>query len=273
VSNTPQTIWIDHIPAIYLEPKASQPFRKLVIFLDGLSGRKENMLPYLTDLAQAGFVALSFDPYEHGERTTMTQGKIIERTFGNFRCYMWPIIGQTALDTLRVIDWAIANLGVESQVSMGGLSMGGDISITAAGIDPRIRRVGTLVASPDWLRPGMTDLRKEGHPPLSPGAPDTYARHFYEQYNPITHLSHYAHAPEIHLINAEKDDHVPPEAAFRFKSALAELYPQAAEAVTIDLLPGKDHATAGGAKDQWWPALIDFFRQMEARKNFTLIKK
>ncbi len=263
MANIPTTTWIDHIPAIYLEPQIPPPIRRLVIFLDGLSGRKENLLPYLTDLAEAGFIALSFDAFEHGERTTMTQGQIIERTFGNFRRYMWPIIGQTALDTLRVIDWAIANLGVEPQVSMGGISMGGDISITAAGIDPRIRRVGALVSTPDWLRPGMTDLRKEGHPPLPPGAPDAYARHFYEQYNPITHLAHYAHAPRIHLINAENDDHVPPEAAFRFKSALAELYPQAAEAVTIHLLPGRDHATAGGAKDQWWPALIKFFTGKE----------
>ena len=55
---------------------------------------------------------------------------------------------------------------------------------------------------------------------------------------PITQLSHYARGPEIRFVNGEKDDNVPPEAAFRFKSALAELYPQAAQNVTIDLLPG-----------------------------------
>lgn len=254
-----KTAWIDHIPVIWLEPQGQQPSRRLVIFLNGLSGNKEGLQQYLADLADAGFIALSFDNWEHGERTTLTSEQVAARSFGNFRRYMWVNIGQTALDTLRVIDWAIANLGVEPQVCMGGLSMGGDISITAAGIDSRIRRVGAVVATPDWLRPGMMDLTRDDHPPLPTGTPDAYARLFYELFNPITHLSHYAHSPEVRFINGERDNHVPPEAAFRFKAALAELYPNAAEAVSIDLLPGLDHIGVGAASHQWWPTLLAWF--------------
>jgi len=251
-----KTTWVDHIPVFWLEPQNPQPVRRLAIFLTGLSGAKESTLPYLTDLVEAGWVALSFDNWEHGERTSLTSEQIVQRAFGNFRRYMWVNIGQTALDALRVIDWAIANLDVETRVCMGGLSMGGDISITAAGIEQRIRRVGAVVATPDWLRPGMRDLRREDHAALPSGDPDAYSRFFYEQFNPITHLSHYAHAPEIHFVNGEMDDHVPPEAAFRFKSALGELYPRAGEAITIDLLPGLDHIGVGRVSDQWWPALL-----------------
>ena len=254
----PQSAWIDHIPALWIEPPQPQSPPRLAIFLNGLSGTKENLLPYLTDLAQAGFVALSFDAWEHGERTRMTQGETAMRTFGNFRRYMWVNIGQTALDTLRVIDWAIANLHVEPCIVMGGLSMGGDISITAAGIDPRIRRVGAVVATPDWLRPGMMDLTRPDHPLLPPGTPDAYSRRFYELFNPITHLAHYAHAPEIRFINGEQDDHVPPEASFRFKNALTELYPQAGENVTIELIPGVDHGGVGQVKDRWWSRLVEW---------------
>lgn len=251
--------WIDHIPAIWIEPSTSQPPRRLAIFLSGLSGTKENTLPYLADLAKAGFVALSFDPWEHGERTHLTSLQVAERTFGSFRRYMWVNIGQTALDTLRVIDWAIANLGVEAGgIVMGGLSMGGDISVTAAGLDPRIRRAAAVVATPDWLRPGMRVLFGEGHPIMPVGAPDAYSRKFYELFNPITHLANYAHAPEIRFINGAEDDHVPAEAAYRFKAALAELYPQAAENVTIDLLPGQDHIGVGKVKEQWWPGLVEW---------------
>lgn len=256
--DTTQSAWIDHIPAIWLEPQSPRPDRRLAIFLNGLSGTKEGMLPYLTDLAKAGFYALSFDNWEHGERTSLNGGQIVERAFGNFRRYMWVHIGQTALDALRVIDWAIETLGVEAQVCMGGMSMGGDISIAAAGIDRRIRRVGAVVATPDWRRPGMTDLRLEGHPPLPTGSPDAYARWFYEQLNPITHLASYAHAPEMHFVCGEKDDHVPPEAAFRFKTALAELYPQAGERVTIEMLLGLDHGGVGNAREQWWPGMVEW---------------
>ena len=81
--------------------------------------------------------------------------------FGNFRRYMWPIIGQTALDATRIIDWASDRLGVAPDIAMGGISLGGDISLAAAGLDTRITRVAAIIATPDWLRPGM----QRGTPP------------------------------------------------------------------------------------------------------------
>jgi fermentation-respiration switch protein FrsA (DUF1100 family) len=134
--------------------------------------------------------------------------------------------------------------------------MGGDIAVTAAGLDARIRRVAAVVATPDWLRPGMIDLLDKDHSPLPTGTPDAYAMQFYNLFNPLTHLAHYAHAPQIRFINGEKDDHVPPEAAFRFKAALADRFPRAAENITIDLLPGLDHIGVGSAASQWWPDLL-----------------
>ena len=251
----PEHVWIDHIPAIFIKPPSPQPIRRLAIFLAGLSGNKENNIPFLADLARAGFYALSFDNWEHGERTTLNSEQIITRTFSNFRRHIWVTIGQSALDALRVIDWAISNLQVEPRVCMGGVSMGGDIAITAAGIDPRVRRVAAVGATPDWLRPGMLDLRCPEPTILPQGTPDAYARFFYEKFNPITHLAQYAHAPEIHFINGETDTHVPPEAAFRFKAGLTELYPQAAEAVTVRMIPGQDHIGVCRSSEQWWPEL------------------
>lgn len=256
MSSELQSAWIDHIPAIWLVPETPQPSRRLAIFMNGLSGTKENLLPYLTDLAKAGFVALSFDNWEHGERTRLTSQEVAMRSFGNFRRYMWVNIGQTALDVLRVIDWAIATLGVSGQVCMGGISMGGDIAITAAGIDSRVRRVGAVVSTPDWMRPGMVDLMSPEHALLPTGAADAYARKFYEMFNPITHLAHYADAPQIRFVCGEKDDHVPPEAAFRFKAELARNYPLAAKNISIDMLPGLDHGGVGRASAQWWPGLL-----------------
>ena len=52
--------------------------------------------------------------------------------------------------------------------------MGGDISVALAGIDHRIIRVAAIVATPDWTRPGMRDVRGSGEI-LPQGEPDAYA--------------------------------------------------------------------------------------------------
>lgn len=259
MTNPIHTATIDHIPAIWLEPAGAFQQRRLVIFLPYLSGSKTDLLPYLSDLSAAGLLALSFDPWGHGERTQRSPSEVAAHTFGNFRRNMWTTLGQTALDALRVIDWAIENLGAEDPVSLGGISMGGDIAVAAAGLDPRVRRVGAVVATPDWLRPGMVDLNNPAHPILDPGTPDAYARALYDWINPITHPEHYAHAPQMRFVCGAQDDHVPPEAASRFQAALAEDYPQAAANLSIDLLPGLDHLGVTRAAGQWWPDLVRWF--------------
>jgi cephalosporin-C deacetylase-like acetyl esterase len=99
----------------------------------------------LQDLAAKGYVALSFDAWQHGERGSESPQEILGRVFGNFRRHMWAILGQTSLDTLRVIDWAMSSLNVEPHVYLGGLSMGGDIAVTVAGLDQHIGRVLLLL--------------------------------------------------------------------------------------------------------------------------------
>ncbi len=94
---------VDHIPVIWFEPQTDRPTRQLIIYLPPFSGTKELMIPYLQDLAAAGFVALSFDPWQHGERGTESRTEISTRVFGNFRRHMWPILGQTTLDMLRMV--------------------------------------------------------------------------------------------------------------------------------------------------------------------------
>jgi len=69
MANKPQSTWIDHIPAIWIEPQNMAPGGRLAIVLNGLSGTKEGVTSYLSDLAEAGFLALSFDAMKHGERT------------------------------------------------------------------------------------------------------------------------------------------------------------------------------------------------------------
>jgi uncharacterized protein len=241
---------------LWFEPDIQRAKRRLAILLTGLGGTKESMIPLLRDLAAAGFVALSFDPWQHGVRGTETSQQLGKRVFSNFRRNMWPILGQTALDTLRVIDWAVASLGVAPRVVMGGTSMGGDISVAAVGIDRRIERVAAFVATPDWLRPGMRD---GANPPqlIPPGEPDAYAQFFYDRLNPLTHLDAYAHGPAIDFACGELDTHVPPDGALRFHAALREQFPAAAERMQVNLIPGMGH---GGTPDRntWWRGCLEW---------------
>lgn len=252
------TTWVDHIPVLWITPPSRQPAPRLVIWLNGLSGAKEDMQPYLNDLAAAGFVALSFDAWQHGERGTETQQELASRVFGDFRRTMWPILGQTTLDTLRVIDWAISTLDVDAEVYMGGFSMGGDIAVAAAGIDRRIRRVAAIVSTSDWLRPGMQDLFQPGTL-LEPGQPDAYAQIFYDQFNPLTHLDAYAHAPAITFECAADDTHVPPDGALRFQEALCQSAPAAAERIRVNLIPNRGHMDT--QDPVFWRNCLDWFIQ------------
>lgn len=252
--------WCDDIPVIYIEPAAPAGGRKLAIFLSGLSGTKEAQAPYLKDIADMGYVALSFDLYQHGERGNESKQEIMARVFSNMRRYGWPILGQTALDTERVVDWAIGNLGVEPEFYMGGISMGGDITMTVAGMDPRLVRGAPVVTTPDWLRPGMHDLENPSEI-LDPGTPDSYAQYFYDNFNPITHLDRYVDCPPMRLTLGEEDNHIPPENAERFRTQLAALSPEAAQRIEIHYVSGPEanHRDVIGRKDEWWPDLKEWW--------------
>jgi hypothetical protein len=69
---------VDHIPLVWITPSQWQQPTKLAIWLTYGTGTKEDMLPYLAQLASAGFLAISFDPWQHGERST---GKTPQQMF------------------------------------------------------------------------------------------------------------------------------------------------------------------------------------------------
>lgn len=226
---------IDHIPVMWSAPstKGGKPARDLVIWLPGFGGTKESVAPQLRDLAAAGFIGLSYDPWQHGERKVESLEELRARVQGNVRRHFWPILAQTAEESTRIIDWAIEHLGIAPYVRMGGISMGGDISVAAVGFEGRILSVVACVATPDWLRPGSHE---------APGTPDLYANRFYERHDPMTHPEHYAHCPAISFQCGELDTQVPAEAAQRFADRLRVIYAPCPGRLDVTLHPGVGHA-------------------------------
>ena len=78
---------LNDIPLLYMPGD-----ERLVIWLPGFSGDKDACLPQLRSLARRGFTALSFDPYQHGERMTETREALAQRVTGNIRRYFWTIL-------------------------------------------------------------------------------------------------------------------------------------------------------------------------------------
>jgi dienelactone hydrolase len=203
-----------------------------VIWLPGFSGNKEGCLPQLRELAALGFTALSFDPFQHGERLLDTTEELRQRISGNIRRYFWPILAQTARELPTIIDWAEQSLGTTT-VGMGGVSMGGDITVAAASIDHRITIGTACIATPDWLRPGSFE---------PPGKPDAAAQADFDALNPMTHLARYAHCPVLHFQNGADDRQVPAEASVRFRDALrAGPYAACPERIDATLHAGTGH--------------------------------
>lgn len=214
--------------------------RKLVIWQPGFTDAKESVTEYLADLAAAGFVALSFDPVDHGERShrsirsvaDATSGRFVSVTDGKLYRHFWSILAETAEEVPLIIDWAVEKLGVAPKVGIGGISMGGDIAVTAAGLEPRVGAVAACIATADWLKPGSI---------YQLSAPNPIIQAQYERYNPLTNLARYQHCPAISFQCAADDPIVPPDGAARFAQALAPIYAACPERLAIDVEAGGAH--------------------------------
>jgi hypothetical protein len=91
---------------VWVEPAERRPAPALALWLPPLSATKEWVLPFLRDLASQDFVAVSIDPWGHGQRDRESPEQLRARVFGDFRRQMRPIFGLTTLDCLSVLDWA-----------------------------------------------------------------------------------------------------------------------------------------------------------------------
>lgn len=234
-----QTGRVAGIPVLWKEPGASTA-QKMVIWLPGFTDAKESTSANLSDLAAAGFVALSFDPVDHGERSHRTKRVIVDPTNGRFRSetdgklyrHYWSIVAETAEEVSLIIDWAVDKLGVAPAVGIGGKSMGGDIAVTAAGLEPRIVAVAACIATADWRKPGSI---------YQLSAPNPIIQAQYERYNPLTNLARYQHCPAISFQCRADDPIVPADGAVRFVQALTPTYATCPEQLDVVLEEGDVH--------------------------------
>lgn len=245
---------IEGIPVQWVAPGAPQG---VALWLTHLGGSTEQAALMLARLAERGMLAVSFDPPGHGRRSAGGEPRELAReVLEALRRRMWRLAGRTVLESLRVLDWVDEQFGVAGPRVAGGVSMGGDVAVALAGIDARIDRVAALAATPDWTRPGMQTLGEEPVL-LDQGEPDRYAQWFFDALNPIAHLEAYEREVAIALLCGAADLHVPAEAGTRFRTALCDRDPRAAERGRVELYEGLEHLEAA-SDERLYSAALDW---------------
>lgn len=179
---------VEGIPVILVEPEEQRGAP--VLWMSYLGGYGARNLPMLERFAAAGHPAASFDSPGHGARGSGDRWEFADSVLAAFRRRMWPLLGQTTLEALRVLDWLGGEVDASDGFLVGGFSMGGDVAVALAGIDERVRRVAAIGSTPDWSRPGMHELR-DPEKLVDQGEADAYARWFAHRLDPMRHLDRY----------------------------------------------------------------------------------
>jgi dienelactone hydrolase len=167
---------LDGIPALLVEPDGEVE-RNVVIWMSHLGGSAQQTLPMLERFAAAGHPAVSFDAIGHGARSSGDSWEFATDVLAAFRRRMWPILGHTTLEAMRVLSWAQEQTDRPGEGFDGGVAMGGDVAVALAGIDGRIRRVTTIGPTPNWSRPDMRQL-DDASELIEQGDADRYAQWF-----------------------------------------------------------------------------------------------
>ncbi len=132
----------NRVPGILLKAPHVSGRRPVIIVLHGTGGTKEGELPYMADLVQAGFIAVSIDGRYHGARTKSGKGSVeyvdaILRTFRTGK--ELPFFYDTAWDTMRLVDYLVTRDDVDpKRIGIFGTSKGGIEAYLTAAADPRI---------------------------------------------------------------------------------------------------------------------------------------
>ncbi len=133
------------VPGILLKSASSTGKRPAVISMHGTGGNKSDQLPFLRQLANAGFVAIAIDGRYHGERAAAAPKE------GNLNAYetailrAWrgpkehPLFYDTAWDIMRLVDYLQTRDDIDAaRIGVYGVSKGGIETYFAAAADPRI---------------------------------------------------------------------------------------------------------------------------------------
>ena len=213
---------VDGIPVRVLAPPAGERSGKVALWIPRFGGDTSEAVPALRVLGNSGHLAVTMDPVLHGARAVESPQRLFKRTFSNFRRYMWSLMGGTALDCLRIIEWASEEYDCPNGVLTGGVSMGGDVALALAAVDPRVSHVAGIAMSPDWNRPGMTMIDTPGAI-LEQGSPTVESALLCGLFNPASNIGSFSRAVSVRFDSGHDDTHIQLGSILAFRDAVDAL--------------------------------------------------
>lgn len=207
---------IDNITISYCKPE--NPVG-ITLWIPYLGGNREDCAAELEYIAAHNYVGITLDPWMHGSRAENTKPGIRTRALKDFRKIMWQVLGLTTIDAYKIMDWAVNEFNIDKNITVGGLSMGGDIALSLAGLDARIKKVAGVASSPDWNRKGMTDVM-DSTKIIDQGIPSEFSSWLCSQFNPMNNSDKYTREISIQLEYGKKDTHILYKWAEEFKKSV-----------------------------------------------------
>jgi dienelactone hydrolase len=149
------------VPGILLKSMGATGRRPVVIVLHGTSGTKQSELPFLRELAKAGFIAVSIDAPYHGARSKAGKGSeeyvdAILRTFRTGQEH--PFFYDTVWDVIRLIDYLETRDDVDAKrIGLAGISKGGIETYLTAAVEPRVAAAVSFLGVQSFRWAGEND--------------------------------------------------------------------------------------------------------------------
>lgn len=215
--------YVNEIPIAFCRPDKNKSNNSIAIWLPRLGGNRVTCIKELQKLASYGYFAISIDPWLHGDRMGNLEEDIRVLVFEQFRNYMWQILGITTMNVFQVVDWVIDSFNLNNNYATTGVSMGGDIAIALAGMDTRVSKVAAVASSPNWERPGMTDVM-DSTKTIDQGKPNNFGNWLFRKLNPMSNLNSFRRPLKLHVELGELDTHINPQWMLHFERSVYTNY-------------------------------------------------
>ncbi|QNO14268.1 alpha/beta hydrolase [Alkalicella caledoniensis] len=193
----------------------------LVIICHGFNCDKYTSATMAIKLAEKGFCAITFDSSKHGERYDGFLDNIT--CDADFGTALYSIIRDTYTDISIIVNGMSNDPRIDtSKIGLTGGSMGAMATYYALTKSRDIKVAVPIIGTPDFVSSLMYGMEKEDECQFA-SPEEKKVLEFVKELDPYQHLIENENRPLL-IINASKDDDVPPQRSIDFYNEIKVRY-------------------------------------------------